>query len=106
MDDHGEYGVFTSTECQENVFSNNYLSQKKDLFDPQNAKKHFLRHIQSLFSPVSRKYNFRRNNTVLDMTIRSLVLDAFLTVRKLVIIGDTSSEYFSTGFNPFIPSIP
>ena len=40
------------------------------------------------------------------MTVRSLVLDAFLTVRKLVIIGDTSSEYFSTGFNPFIPSIP
>ena len=37
------------------------------------------------------------------MTVRSLVLDAFLT---LVIIEDTSSEYFSTDFNPFIPSIP
>ena len=28
------------------------------------------------------------------MTVHSLVLDAFLTVRKLVIIGDTGSEYF------------
>ena len=34
MDDHGEYCVFTSTERQENVFSNNYLSQNKDLLDP------------------------------------------------------------------------
>ena len=34
MDDHGEYCIFTSTERQENAFSNNYLSQKKDLFDP------------------------------------------------------------------------
>ena len=38
MEDHGEYGIFTLTERQENVFSNNYLSQNKDLFDPLNAK--------------------------------------------------------------------
>ena len=40
MNDQGEYAVFTSIERQENVFSNNYLSQKKDLFDPYilNAK--------------------------------------------------------------------
>ena len=36
--DHGEYGIFTSTERQPNVFSNNYLNQKTEQFDALNAK--------------------------------------------------------------------
>ena len=36
--DHSEYGIFTSTERQPDVFSNNYLNQKTEQFDPMNAK--------------------------------------------------------------------